>query len=69
MFTITGYEANLPCLLCDARNGAFAVTSVRNEINGPLCSKCLTRIVKVRTATAKSESPGTAEVVVRGRAE
>ena len=56
MFTITGYEPVKPCLLCNAQNGTFAVTCQRNEINGALCVKCLTKIVKLRTGQPKIQT-------------
>ena len=58
MFTITSYDDAKPCLLCNASRGTFAVTSQRNEINGALCVKCLTRIVKVRTGQPNATTVG-----------
>lgn len=55
MFTIASYDATKPCLLCSSAKGSFAVTCHRNEINGALCAKCLTRIVKGRTEQQKPE--------------
>ena len=68
MFTITGYLMTAPCLLCNAQNGTFMVESVRNDINGSLCSKCLTRIVKLRCMPPKSGATDSTGTVANGHA-
>ena len=57
MFTISGYESVKPCLLCNAQNGTFSVTCQRNEINGAICSKCLTKLMKNRNERLIEEKP------------